>query len=173
MKMKKYRVSPIEPSYVMECRTYNSKDGEKSFTVQLFYRSVTIGVSCNEEPGIDIEECPFGTDINKYLTAESKYSNVEFFFTQCYGIHCPDAPEDVKKAMIDITEEMDFGCAYYPDWDYRDCCCALYRCDYSTEVWVYTSDFTVECIERPPPVEEPSRPYVYLEPLEEAQLEFS
>lgn len=168
--MKKYIVRPIEPSYVMECRTY-IKDNEKPFKVQLFYKSVGIVVSCNEEPVIDIEECPFGTDINKYLTAESKYSNVEFIFTNCYGIHCPDAPEDVKKGMIDITEEMDFGCAYYPDWDYRDCCCALCDCDYSTEVWVYTSDFTVECIERPPPVEEPSRPYVYLEPLEEVQLE--
>lgn len=173
--MKKYIVRPVDPSYVMERRTY-MKDNEKSFTVQLFYRSVGIVVSCNEEPVIDIEECPFGTDINKYLTdkyPENKYSHDNFIFTQCYGIHCPDAPEDVKKAMIDITEEMDFGCAYYPDWDYRDCCCALYKCDYSTEVWVYTSDFTVECIERPPPVEEPSRPYVYLEPLEEAQLEFS
>jgi hypothetical protein len=170
MKMKRYIVRPIEPSYVMERRTY-IKENEKSFTVQLFYKSVGIVVSCNEEPVIDIEECPFGTDINKYLTAENKYSNVNFIFTNCYGIHCPDAPEYVKKAMIDITEEMDFGCAYYPDWDYRDCCCALYACDYSTEVWVYTSDFTVECIERPPPVEEPSRPYVYLEPLEEVQLE--
>jgi len=173
--MKRYIVRPIEPSYVMESITYNSKDGEKSFKVQVYYKSVGIVVLSNEEPVIEIEDCPFGIDINKYLTAENKYIPDNFIFRKCYGIHCPDAPEDVKKAMIDITQEMDFGCAYYPDWDYRDCCCGIDKqdwvCNHPIEVWVYTSDFTVKCMERPPPIEEPSRPYVYLEPLEEVQLE--
>jgi len=172
-------VRPIEPSYVMESITYNSKDGEKSFKVQVYYESVGIVVLSNEEPVIEIDDCPFGIDINKYLIDKyliDKYTPDKFIFNHCYGIHCPDAPEDVKKAMIDVTQEMDFSCAYYPDWDYRDCCCGIdeqyWVRNHPIEVWVYTSDFTVECIERPPsPVEEPSRPYVYLEPLEEVQLE--
>ena len=64
--MKKYIVRPIEPSYVMESITYNSKDGEKSFKVQVYYESVGIVVLSNEEPVIEIDDCPFGIDINKY-----------------------------------------------------------------------------------------------------------
>jgi len=172
--MPKYIVKPIEPGFVMERRRY-IKDGETPFTVELYYESVVIFITTDEEElVIKMEDRVFGQDINKYLKNNYPHCDYDTNRGCCLGQNSPDMPEYLREKIDDKRSK-------YSIYDYWNDCVWMsmalsdydWVLDYPVELWVYTEDFSITKITKPPPPPQlepnPHYEYALVEPLEEVK----
>ena len=169
--MNTYYVEPVQPRFVKECSTY-TKENETPIVIELYYHSLIIKINSDEEPVIDLISGPFGENIITYL--KGAYPEHEICLSQSFGMHSTNLPDHLRESIKEMADDY----IYCSDLD--DCnslCSVLFEqgwvCNNPIELWIYTSEFSVKRIERPPPPPppvEPDPPYEYansLEPLEE------